>query len=188
MKKSAMRSELLFPGSNLLGEDVDRRVPIQDVHWVAAGQLETAAATLMMFEAKVGEQPTIDPSSPGYAERREEILRESASGWAAPDASEYLKARLEAEVQQARAMGFGHFPGALNHALVRSYAREFIYALDNVKNLLERLAREPGAPSEVSAPRRRFRRPSQACEVCAIRCTTLKTAGWDAIGRPIDPF
>lgn len=157
MKNPPCVPELLFPGCNILARDVHVASRFRTYLGLLEGQLETAAATLMMFEETVSDRWSSDPSSPGYSERRDEILKESTSGSTPPDASQYLRIRFEAEVQAKKERwASGSFPEQWRNALVKAYAREFIYALDNVKNLLGRLAGEPDAPIAIDSVKADF--------------------------------
>lgn len=142
--------EIVTPGNRIVGIGADEAFQLSGCVYVLKAHLETAAIALMMFERASAEMSAPDPTSSPWGERREELFRQAIQESSPTNGHEFIRARLTAEMQAKRELwSSGRMPESWKPSLRRLYAREFVYALDGITKMLDRMTCEPGAPTGV---------------------------------------
>ena len=145
--------EIVVPGTWLVHENRDWRWRMQNQLHLLTSQFFEANLALNLFIGVTRDPPSFANREAWKRDstRQAEITRaieQERGGW---DAADFDAARFEAEVRFKREKwANGGIPREFEHNLPFLHARAFLYALDAFDKFLGVLAKEPGAPNELT--------------------------------------
>jgi hypothetical protein len=152
-KPTVFVAELWQPGQRIQAQQPDDAAKFERYVHLLERELCSGGLALTLFERamKLTEE-SVGSSEPPHSGLTEELVQDAIRATPPSDGHAYLMVRWQAEITAKRHFWqAGEWPLAYRRSEARIYARAFVFAIDNISNLLRELMREPGVPAGVKA-------------------------------------